>query len=104
MAYMKEKKEHKFILDLLKKHFNEDEAEEAMREMYESEGEDDDYYEDASEEMEGEEEESYPENEMMEGEEEEDEEEEMELPKDKRKGLAVVIIQKRMSKPKKDMY
>lgn len=105
MAYMKEKKEHDYLLNLLKKHFNADEIEEAMSDFKENEDDDDDYYDEVTEEMEDEKEEMIP-KEYMEDEDYEDEEEdeeEMELPKDKRKGLAVVIIQKKLSKPNKDM-
>ena len=98
MAYMKEKKEHDYLLNLLKKHFNHDEIEEAMSDFKENEDDDDDYYDEVTEEMEDEKEEMIPEEYM-----EDEDEEEMDLPKDKRKGLAVVIIQKRMSKPNKDM-
>ena len=102
---MKEKKEHDYLLNLLKKHFNADEIEEAMSDFKESEGEDDNYYDEVIDEMEEEKEEMIPED-YMEGDEEyeeEEDEEEMDLPKDKRKGLAVVVIQKKMSKPKKNM-
>lgn len=110
MAYKEEKKQHDRLLDLLKKHFNEDEIEEAIRELDDSEREDEEFmnskdFMDEDQDIAEEGEEELPENELMEDEgEEEEDEEEMELPKDKRKGLAVVIIQKRMSKPKKDMY
>lgn len=100
MAYVEEKKEHDYLINLLKKHFEDDEVEEVLRGLYGDEEKDDDDDDDLQED-EMEDEEELPGCDMME---DEGEEEEMELPKDKRKGLAVVIIQKRMSKPKKDMY
>ena len=104
MAYMKEKKEHDYLMKLLQKHFNADEIEEAMGDLRHDEDKDDEYFDELEDDLEDEKEDMLPENEMEEGEDEEEEEMEEDLPKDKRKGLAVVIIQKRMSKPKKDMY
>lgn len=108
MSYKQEKKQHDHLLRLLQKHFEDDEIEEAMKDMYGEEDDDeymDDDMEDVVEDKDEMEEDFDPEDDMMEEkEEEEDEEEEMKLPKDKRKGLAVVILQKRMSKPKKDTY
>ena len=95
---MKEKKEHDYLLNLLKKHFSADEIEEAMSDLKEEDYDDDEYFDEVSDEMEEEKEEMLPDEDMM-----EDEEEDMEIPKDKRKGLAVVVIQKKLSKPKKDM-
>lgn len=100
---MKEKSEHDFLMKLLQKHFDEDEIEEAMRDLRDDEDRDDDYYDDLQDDLDDERK-DLPEYDMMDDEDEEvEEEEDMELPKDKRKGLAVVIIQKRMSKPKKDL-
>lgn len=108
MAFMKEKKEHDYLMKLLQKHFNADEIEEAMSDIEEDEDRDDKYFDELEDELEEEKEDMLPRDEMMEDDDEEEDEEEEEveenLPKDKRKGLAVVIIQKRMSKPKKDLY
>lgn len=119
-TYKKERKLHEELLDMLKKHFMDDEGEivdeelEDMKEMpkfqglkkgkklgdmseeedsdmdYESgesaygkKGEDDEYFEDLTED------------------EDEDEEDEMNLPKEKRKNLAILVISKKAGKKRK---
>ena len=99
---MKEKKIHDKLLRLLGKHFDEDE-EDMLDEEMGGYGEDEDYEDDM--EMEDDLYDDRMDDDDMMEEEEEEEEEEFggKLPKDKRKGLAIVIMQKKLGKPKKDM-
>lgn len=114
--YKEEKKVHSDLIDLLKKHFFEDEMEikdEEMEEMkpmskkmgmkrgksYGSEDSDIEYEgEEDMYESEGEDDDYY--DKMMDESEEEDEEEEPKLSKDKRKKMAVVLVTKKAGRGK----